>query len=87
MPTLRIRSATGVPIPSNYPVIGEDAFEIRSDGRSYYSLEVRRLQQDEKLKYNLLNGHIYKVKNDAGVFVSVASSLVLIPKGTDASGW
>jgi len=68
-------------------LFGEDAFEIHSDGRSYYSLEVRRLQEDEKLKYNLVNGHIYKVKNDEGEFVTVPSSLVLIPKDTDSSPW
>lgn len=68
-------------------LFGEDAFEIRSDGRSYYSIEVRKLQRDEKLKYNLLNGHIYKVKNDEGDFISMPSSLVLVPKELDESPW
>jgi len=68
-------------------LFGEDALEIRQDGRSYYSAEVLRLQRDEQLKYNLLNGHIYKVKNDEGQFVPVPSSLVLIPKETGEPEW
>ncbi len=60
-------------------LFGPDAFQIRNDGRSYYSDKVRALQRDEVLKYNLVNGHIFKVKGDNGEFIKMPSRLVQVP--------
>jgi len=60
-------------------LFGADAIQIHSDGRSYYSTEVQRLQRDETLKYNLVNGHIFKVKSEDGQFIKMPSRLVQIP--------
>lgn len=53
------------------------------DGRTRYvteySLEVRRLQQEELLAHNLLNGAIYRVRNETGLSEPVPSRLVEVP--------
>jgi len=60
-------------------LFGEEGIQLRPDGRSYYSNEVLALQRDETLKYNLLNGHIFKVKGDDGEFIKMPSRLVQVP--------
>ncbi len=60
-------------------LFGVDAVQIRSDGKSYYSDKVLRLQHDDALKYNLVNGHIFKVKGDDGKFIKMPSRLVQVP--------
>ena len=56
-------------------------------GRTYYvteySDEVRRLQEHELLKYNLLNGAIYRVRNESGLSEPVPSRLVKVPTRND----
>lgn len=64
---------------------GPEALLTRADGRRDYSLAVKKLQQDELLKFNLLNGRIYNAKSDAGKFVPVPSRLVEVPGGEE--GW
>lgn len=64
-------------------LFGEDAIQIRGDGRSYYSDKVLKLQRDEALKYNLVNGRIFKVKGENGEFIKMPSRLVQIPVLTD----
>jgi len=67
---------------------GPEAVQTSGDGRSVYTREVTDLQrQDELLRYNRLNGAIYKVKSDEGVMVPVPSRLVIIPKSEDAGPW
>jgi hypothetical protein len=66
---------------------GEDGVRKGSDGRPYYSPDVVALQQDELLKYNRLNGAIYRVKTDEGTSVRVRSRLVKIPSSQDADPW
>ena len=60
---------------------GPDAVLMDRAGKTYYSNEVRALQQHELLKYNLLNGGVVKVKADTGQRVAVPSSLVEVPSG------
>lgn len=60
-------------------LFGEEAIQLRADGRSYYSDEVLALQRDETLKYNLVNGHVFKVKGDDGDFIKMPSRLVQVP--------
>ena len=60
-------------------VFGADAVATAADGRTYYSAPVLALQQEELLKYNLVNGGIYKIRNADGVFVPMPSRLVRIP--------
>jgi hypothetical protein len=63
---------------------GPDAVTTRQVGRkwhTYYSPEVLALQRDERLKYNLLNGAVYRVRDDTGAMVPVPSRLVEIPRG------
>lgn len=59
---------------------GADAVILRPDGLTAYSAEVLRLQQDELLKYNLLNGGIRYVHDGHGQRVAVPSRLVEIPE-------
>lgn len=64
-------------------IFGSDAFAIKPTGRRYlhqYSDEVARLQQNELLKYNLVNGGIVYVVHDNGTRSAVPSFLVEIPK-------
>jgi hypothetical protein len=65
---------------------GPGAVRTGSDGRTYYSPAVLALQQNELLKYNLVNGSIYRIRNDRGTTVPVPSRLVVIPRNPgDAS--
>ena len=59
---------------------GPDAVVVGRDGRTYYSAEVQALQQQELLKYNLVNGGIVKVRDDRGQGVPVPSRLVEVPR-------
>ena len=59
---------------------GADAVIIRADGLTAYSAEVLRLQQNELLKYNLLNGGIRYIRDGRGGRVAVPSRLVEIPR-------
>lgn len=61
---------------------GTDAVVSRLENgayRTYYSPAVLQLQRDELLQHNLLNGSVYKVRDDQGRFVPMASRLVEIP--------
>jgi len=60
-----------------------DALKIPEKGFPIYSDEVRKLQQEELLKYNLLNGSIYSARSDKGQLVRVPSQLVEIPRPGD----
>lgn len=60
---------------------GPDAVITQPGGRTYYSTEVQALQHHELLKHNLLNGSVYKIRNDDGVAAPVYSQLVKIPRG------
>jgi hypothetical protein len=51
-----------------------------------YAPEVLRLQQEELLKYNLVNGAVYRVVSPDGRTVSVPSQLVRIPR-KDEDPW
>lgn len=66
---------------------GEDAVRRGPDRRTYYSPEVVALQQDELLKYNRLNGAIYRIKTGDDTSVRVTSRLVRIPSSRDADPW
>ncbi|MCH8967113.1 MAG: hypothetical protein IID43_05505 [Planctomycetes bacterium] len=66
---------------------GEDAVRIPPTGLPYYSPEVIAMQQDEILKYNRLNGKIYRARTNTGEKVRVESRLVKIPSGDDGDRW
>jgi len=66
---------------------GEDAVRKGPKGRTYYSPQVIALQQDELLKYNRLNGAIYRIKTGDDTSVRVTSRLVKIPSSRDADPW
>lgn len=66
---------------------GPEAVITGTDGRTYYSSEVLALQRDKNLRYNLLNGHVYRVRNDAGVMVRAPSFLVEVPQVGVAEPW
>lgn len=69
---------------------GADAVKTLADGhvwRTAYSSQVLGLQRDKLLKYNRLNGHIYRVRSDAGTLVPVPSRLVEIPHGQEKDPW
>ena len=59
---------------------GKDAVVRDAAGRTLYSSEVQRLQDDELLKYNLVNGGVVKVKTATGARVPVPSRLVEVPR-------
>lgn len=62
---------------------GPEAVIQQSDGRNYYTVyspKVIALQQNELLKHNLLNGHVYKAPDHRGQMVPVPSRLVEIPR-------
>jgi hypothetical protein len=61
---------------------GADALVVDSRGYTNYSQEVQRLQQNEKFKYNLLNGRIYYVV-EGGQRMAVPSSIVATPKNAE----
>lgn len=67
-------------------LFGEDAVIEENDKLPRYSAEVRSMQRDEWLKYNRLNGRVYKARTDRGVKISVESRLVRIPKA-DGTSW
>jgi len=69
---------------------GPNAVKNVSNGRVWrtvYSNEVTALQRDELLKYNLLNGHIYRVRDKDGTMVPMTSRLVEIPHEGEAEPW
>jgi len=49
-------------------------------GRTIYSQDVQTLQQEELLRYNLVNGGVVKVRADNGQMVPVPSRLVEVPR-------
>lgn len=59
---------------------GEEVLYVGADKRNYYTEEVSRLQNDELLRYNVVNGAIVKVRDDKGKWVAIASRLVHIPR-------
>ncbi len=63
---------------------GPEAVVTRADGLTAYGEEVLRLQQNELLKYNLLNGGIRYVRDGRGGRAAVPSRLVEIPKRSPA---
>lgn len=69
-------------------LFGREAVRTSGDGRTYYSQDVIELQErDELLKYNWLNGGIYRVKNTKGVMVPVPSRLVRLPQADESIEW
>lgn len=67
---------------------GPEAVINQPQGLPLYSRDVRLLQaQDDLLKYNLLNGEIYRARNDAGEMVRVPSRLVRVPRPGEEFGW
>lgn len=62
---------------------GPEAVITKADGRTYYSEEVLALQRDKLLKYNLLNGAVYRVRSDTGEKVAVPSRLVKVPHSVE----
>ena len=62
---------------------GADAVFAGVDGRTYYSAEVRKLQEEELLRYNLVNGSVHRVRSSEGELVPVPSRLVEIPRPPD----
>ena len=82
-----VTGAGGAPQQSSYAmgkVLGSKAVVTETDGSTNYSAEVLALQRDELLKYNLVNGAIYKIRNNQGVLVPVPSRLVRIPQDSGA---
>lgn len=67
---------------------GHEALQMPDTGIPYYSPEVERLQRDELLRYNLVNGAVVRVKrqptpdmpNPDQVGAPMASRLVYIPR-------
>ncbi|MBU0719530.1 MAG: hypothetical protein KJ749_14900 [Planctomycetes bacterium] len=67
---------------------GEDAVIPNPRGLPSYSREVIALQQqDDLLKYNHLNGAIYRARTDKGGTLRVPSRLVRIPQPEAAPPW
>lgn len=66
---------------------GEDAVTIPATGLPYYNPKVIAMQQDELLKYNRLNGKIYRARTNTGEQVRVQSRLVKIPSRDDSERW
>ncbi|MBI1825222.1 MAG: hypothetical protein HY287_04780 [Planctomycetes bacterium] len=58
---------------------GADAVFRGADQKPYYSEAVGRLQSDELLKYNVVNGAVLKARDSQGNWVPVPSRLVRIP--------
>lgn len=59
---------------------GPNAVYRGSDGKTYYAAEVIELQQHELLKYNRLNGRIYRARVGSGDTIRVRSRLVEVPR-------
>lgn len=67
---------------------GPEAVIDRPRGLPRYSREVLSLQtRDNLLRFNLLNGEVYRARNDAGEMVRVQSRLVRVPKPGEESVW
>lgn len=66
---------------------GPEAVITRLDGRTYYSSKVLALQRNELFQYNLVNGAIMRVLNEAGDGVPVPSRLVKIPHAGESDPW
>lgn len=69
---------------------GPEAVITKSDGHRFqtiYGSEVLALQRDELLKYNLLNGSVYRARNDQGISVPMPSRLVEIPSLGEDDPW
>jgi len=67
---------------------GPNAVISSRRGFPKYSAGVVALQQsDDLLKYNRLNGVIYKAKTDKGTMARVPSRLVHMPNSRSASSW
>jgi hypothetical protein len=62
---------------------GPEALVVDSQGITNYSPEVQRLQKEELLKHNLLNGRIYYVI-EGGQKIPVPSSVVKVPEKQNA---
>ncbi len=54
---------------------------------TFYSSEVLVLQREDLLKHNLLNGSIYRARNDRGKMTPVPSRLVKIPHAAEDELW
>jgi len=69
------------PVSSTVTVgaFGTEAATRRPDGRNDYSATVRALQENELLRYNLVNGGVMRVKDPQGGLHPVPSQLVEIP--------
>ncbi len=62
-------------------LFGEDAVIAQPSGLPRYSQEVLSLQSaDDLLKYNRLNGAVYKATSDRGIKLPVTSRLVHLPQ-------
>ncbi len=69
-------------------IFQEDAVVPRPVGLPTYSSKVLALQQsDDLLKYNRVNGAIYRAKSDTGMKVRVPSRLVHMPNNRDQMPW
>ena len=69
-------------------IFQEDAVVPRPVGLPTYSSEVLALQQShDLLKYNRVNGAIYRAKTDTGVKVRVPSRLVHMPNSRGEMPW
>ena len=67
---------------------GADAVISRPRGLRAYSAEVLALQrQDDLLRYNRLNGAVYRARTDRGTMQRVPSRLVEIPQSQDKIPW
>ena len=66
-------------------VFGEDAVIEETGKLPRYSAKVLLMQRDEWLKYNRLNGRVYKARTDFGEQISVESRLVRIPEAEGMS--
>ncbi|UCE58533.1 MAG: hypothetical protein JSU63_13945 [Phycisphaerales bacterium] len=67
---------------------GPQAVYVTGKGVQVLSREVTELQQsDDLLKYNHLNGSVYRVKSSEGTMIPMPSRLVEIPKRQGSEPW
>ncbi|MFQ5462286.1 MAG: hypothetical protein ACE5E5_06625 [Phycisphaerae bacterium] len=66
---------------------GPEAVIIPARGIPYQSAEVTALQRDETLRYNRLNGKIYRAPSEDGTLVRVKSRLVEVPTKREVAPW
>ncbi|MHC5111889.1 MAG: hypothetical protein ACYTHJ_18645 [Planctomycetota bacterium] len=59
---------------------GEDAITLPARGLPILNPKITKLQEDEMLKYNRLNGRVYTARSDSGQRVRVRSRLVEVPQ-------